>query len=107
MSDTNWMEAEAYDLADKIYEKLTMAYKQGVNDAWTEADKKYARSVFEALPSAEPKTGKWIRDGYDFPHGNDWIHCSVCGKRGINVPADLTNFCPNCGSKMVREDGEA
>lgn len=57
--------------------------------------------------SAEPKTGKWIRDGYDFPHGNDWIHCSVCGKRGINVPADLTNFCPNCGSKMVREDGEA
>lgn len=56
--------------------------------------------------SAEPKTGKWIRDGYDFPHGNDWIHCSVCGKRGINVPADLTNFCSNCGSKMVREDGE-
>ncbi|MBQ1570720.1 MAG: hypothetical protein IIZ78_06330 [Clostridiales bacterium] len=34
MSDTNWMEAEAYDLADKISEKLTMAYKQGVNDAW-------------------------------------------------------------------------
>lgn len=46
------------------------------------------------------KTGVWIHDGYDFPHGNDWIHCSVCGKRGINVPADLTNFCPNCGSKM-------
>ena len=52
------------------------------------------------------KTGEWIHDGYDFPHGNDWIHCSVCGKRGINVTADLTNFCPNCGSKMVREDGE-
>lgn len=34
MSDTNWMEAEAYDLADKFSEKLTMAYKQGASDAW-------------------------------------------------------------------------
>ena len=50
----------------------------------------------------ERKTGKWIHDGYDFPHGNDWIHCSECGKRGINVPADLTNFCPNCGARMER-----
>lgn len=58
--------------------------------------------MLEELPSAEPKqkTGKWIHDGKDFPHGNDWIHCSVCGKRGINVPADLTNYCPNCGADM-------
>lgn len=48
----------------------------------------------------ERKTGKWIHDGYNFSHGNDWIHCSECGKRGINVPADLTNFCPNCGADM-------
>lgn len=34
MSDTNWMEAEAYDIADKLSEKLTTAYKQGVSDAW-------------------------------------------------------------------------
>ena len=69
-------------------------------------DPEDAVSAIENLPPAEPKTGKWIHDGYDFPHGNDWIHCSVCGKRGINVPADLTNFCSNCGSKMAREDGE-
>lgn len=49
------------------------------------------------------KTGRWIHDGKDFPHGNDWIHCSVCGKRGINVPADLTNYCPNCGARMENE----
>lgn len=62
--------------------------------------------ILQALPSAEPlqKTGKWIHDGKDFPHGNDWIHCSVCGKRGINVPADLTNYCPNCGTRMEREE---
>lgn len=50
---------------------------------------------------AEPvRRGRWIHDGYDFQHGNDWIHCSECGKRGINAPADLTNYCPNCGAKM-------
>ena len=56
----------------------------------------------EVLPSAQPvrMKGQWIHDGYDFPHGNDWIHCSVCGKKGINVPADLTNFCSNCGADM-------
>ena len=59
------------------------------------------------VPSAQPEQtkGKWIHDGYDFPHGIDWIHCSICGKKGINVPADLTNFCPNCGADM-REKGE-
>lgn len=54
---------------------------------------------------AEPvRRGRWIHDGYDFQHGNDWIHCSECGKRGINVPADLTNYCPNCGARMEEEE---
>lgn len=59
--------------------------------------------MLEELQSAQ-KTGKWIHDGKDFPHGNDWIHCSVCGKLGINVPADLTNYCPHCGARMEREE---
>lgn len=50
--------------------------------------------------------GRWEHDGYDFPHGNDWVHCSVCGKRGINVPADLTPYCPRCGSRMDKEENE-
>lgn len=54
---------------------------------------------------AEPvRRGRWIHDGYDLQHGNDWIHCSECGKRGINVPADLTNYCPNCGAKMEEQE---
>ena len=48
----------------------------------------------------ERKNGRWIHDGYNFPHGIDWVHCSVCGKRGINVPADLTRYCPYCGAYM-------
>lgn len=56
-----------------------------------------------AVDVAEVKHGRWVHDGYDFPHGCDWIHCSVCGKRGINVPVDLTPYCPNCGAKMDLE----
>ena len=57
----------------------------------------------DCVPTAdvqEVRHGRWEHDGYDFPHGNDWVHCSVCGKRGINVPADLTPYCPNCGAQM-------
>ena len=54
------------------------------------------------LPSAEPnrKMGKWIYDGYDHPHGVDWMHCSECGKRYVYCPAMMTNYCSNCGAKM-------
>ena len=61
-----------------------------------------AIDVIKGLPSAQKK-GWWVHDGYDFPGGVDWIHCSECGKRGINVPADLSNFCPNCGADMRGE----
>ena len=37
MSDTNWMEAEAYGLAERMNEALDKAYKQGVSDAWCNA----------------------------------------------------------------------
>ena len=37
MSDISWIEAEAYNTADKIEESLNKAYKQGVTDAWNNA----------------------------------------------------------------------
>ena len=50
-----------------------------------------------ALPSAEPRTGKWIRDGHH-------IRCDQCGmymcdtdREGDRIPAE---FCPNCGADM-------
>ena len=61
---------------------------------------------FPAADVAEVRHGRWEHDGYDFPHGNDWVHCSVCGKRGINVPANLTPYCPRCGSRMDKEENE-
>lgn len=59
----------------------------------------------DLLPPAQPEgKGKWIHDGYDIPHGIDWMHCSVCGRREPNVPAARTPYCPSCGARM--EEGE-
>jgi len=44
--------------------------------------------------------GEWVHDGYDFPHGVDWMHCSNCGRRDVYCPAARTNYCPNCGARM-------
>ena len=53
------------------------------------------RKAFKTL--AEPKRGKWIRDGHH-------IRCDQCGmymcdtdREGDRIP---TEFCPNCGAKM-------
>lgn len=57
-------------------------------------------------PTIEPQRmrGKWIHDGCDIPHGVDWMHCSVCGRREPHVPAAMTNFCSNCGADMRRTE---
>jgi len=53
------------------------------------------------LVEVEPvRRGKWVHDGYDIPHGVDWMHCSECGNREPYVPAAMTNYCPICGAKM-------
>ena len=95
----------AIDAVDRYDFKFPQYMERFATDL-RDAIKADIKSDLEDLPSAKPerKTGRWVHDGYDYPHGNDWIHCSVCGKRGINAPADLTNFCPNCGAKMEVED---
>ncbi len=58
------------------------------------------------VDAVERKRGEWIHDGYDIPHGVDWMHCSVCGRREPYVPAAMTNFCPSCGAEMRGEANE-
>lgn len=61
---------------------------------------------------AEPKTGKWIKATGVMPpefHGHHC--CSECGNFANMEPPfgnreDLSKFCPNCGIRMLREDGE-
>ena len=37
MSDLGWMDAEGYEIAGRVTEKLNKAYKQGAEDAWYSA----------------------------------------------------------------------
>jgi len=57
------------------------------------------------LPSAEPKTGKWIREvlGSTSGYGTTVMYqCTNCEKMSISK----YKFCPNCGTKIEREDDD-
>lgn len=64
------------------------------------------KEQIESLPSAEPRTGKWIK--YDSTYHT--AICSRCEKVTMFETWDGKvrpyDFCPNCGSRNVREDGE-
>ena len=52
----------------------------------------------DALPSAQPKRGKWIKTA----RWGRVYKCNQCGNfldfDGVNAGRGSTNFCPNCGS---------
>ena len=66
-----------------------------------------AIDVLDSIPSAEPKTGKWIVNISDYESV-----CSVCGAKetdfiyGTEMWYGLgeSNYCPNCGAKMRGEE---
>ena len=55
----------------------------------------------EQMPSAEPKTGEWIYNTNNESVSEIW-NCSECDQWSFAK----TNFCPNCGARMLGEDGE-
>lgn len=59
-------------------------------------------SHVKAIPSAEPKTGHWIKIPL-IEAGQTYSHeCSLCGRRILTTNAGLSEFpyC-HCGAKMV------
>ena len=55
-----------------------------------------AAQMLEQLPAADVAPvvhGRWIEEGSLI------ITCSEC-KRGYNLIAKYTHYCPNCGAKM-------
>ncbi len=70
------------------------------------------RRDLRELPSAQPKTGEWIiATGMMPPEFHGHHICSECCNFANMEPPfgnreSLSKFCPNCGSKMVIEDGE-
>ena len=57
-----------------------------------------------ALPSAEPKTGEWIRckeqDKADLENGNALYECSNCGHTDLHAETQEVPYCWFCGSDM-------
>jgi len=62
-----------------------------------------SKGIKRGMEMAQRMKGRWIHDGCDIPHGVDWMHCSVCGRREPYVPAAMTNYCPTCGTEMETE----
>ena len=63
----------------------------------------------DEVPSAEPKTGKWIVwGGMDVSENHGRHKCSECGEFALlryEKPLRkeiLSDFCPNCGARMMR-----
>lgn len=58
--------------------------------------------IIKGLPSAEPKTGHWIKMPL-IEAGQTYSHeCSLCGRRILTTNAGLSEFpyC-HCGAKMI------
>lgn len=53
MSDISWMDAEAYEIADRISQALNQAYKQGLSDAWSNAQMLWNEGLFTVEWSAD------------------------------------------------------
>lgn len=81
-----------------------------VNDDDIGEYRKIAEALFEDVPSADAKQGKWI-EKYNGNGWNDfWDYtCSNCGKKYERADAVLyhANYCPNCGARMTPYKGGA
>ena len=68
----------------------------------------WVKEIIEASKQ-EPKTGYWKQYG-DF--WEDIYKCSECGEKqpkilcGEQIIGYWSDYCPNCGAKMDREDEE-
>ena len=63
------------------------------------------QDVLESLPSAEPKTGKWVKViDEETPNVTKWHYeCDQCGAGRWEKGQ---RYCQNCGAKMLGEDGD-
>ncbi|MBR3389505.1 MAG: hypothetical protein IKG83_03225 [Prevotella sp.] len=64
-------------------------------------DKARIIGVLDELPTAEPRTGKWIKDRLSSTLGGSYgvYRCSECESSYQDIGYGW-NYCPNCGAKM-------
>ena len=77
-----------------------------IHDPTTKRALRVAVKALERLPSAQPKTGKWI--SADAIFGGVPFYCSECGESTLDTVMGKPryNFCPMCGAKMGGADDE-
>lgn len=112
---------DADALISEINDRIEATIKWGVHaivdrDMETKIRAEQAVATFceasltaKKMPTIEErKTGRWIHDGCDYPHGIDWCHCSICGNRdsmnSIYTQVDVYPYCAKCGAKMEVEE---
>lgn len=69
-----------------------------VDGAYGYMDTKSIVDLLSDLPSAEPKTGRWVFER--LYHEADECICSECGQLMTTAHGKRMRFCPNCGVKM-------
>jgi len=91
---------------NKVLSELKLEYKDFIY-----IDKNETAERIKALPTIEPKRGEWIVHearamvgelGIDF-YPAEYV-CSCCGfKESMYfIDREPYNYCPNCGTKMVK-----
>ena len=82
------------DIQDYIAKYLSQYLYEDVRQAVEVID-----AYIGDMPSVTQKSGKWIETEY-----HRW-KCSVCREKGMsewdNIHDVRTNYCPNCGAKMI------
>lgn len=84
----------------------TMLYKENWIKGTGREEQGVWKSEIDKMPTIEQKRGLWEWHGRQYPSGTDWMCCSECDWRTVYSPANMTNYCPNCGAKMVSEDDQ-
>ena len=89
------------DIDEKVYESLK-SNERIIRDITKDGGGSQGLKANLAILNGTPlPKGQWVDDGYK--HGEDWIRgnktykCSRCG----NTRYIRTDFCPDCGAKMV------
>lgn len=75
-------------------------FHYGIEHSYDATDLEEILNECPAADVAEVRHGRWITKGQD-------IFCSVCGEESAHTwcgASKFSNYCPNCGAKMVNED---
>ena len=108
-SDAMWTAIEALqDLSkpNNTCEVDLISRQDAIDALMNDPDWADAIPTIKSIPSAEPKTGKWVKIiDEETPNLTKWHY--ECDQCGAGRWEEGQRYCQNCGARMIREDGEA